>query len=677
VVIRPGLARYVTDRPAHLLDPETEWAYLQDCLTPGGKLVQRKGWPYDGTVADTANNLYYVYRAKFTLAGVTRTITGAVSAGMLIHNPSSAGTSITAYAGGLLGIPRCMYRDELIICVQNGTTPFARYSGASVETSAAASPTWTAGEATLTGATFGSTPGKGSYATVAMGTNGASGSLYHAGVRLTAVTSTSSVTADDIKASTTVTAGVQGIIRALDQRAAPCVSVYNTGTVTAVADGTVTGYGTKWAADMSVQNQNFCVLINDGGTWKLHSFKAVGSDTTLTGGYGPTISSKAAYHIASPPPFKDAASHKGSLWGAGVAGYSNRVYVGPPGWNPSLPPGAVPPFDPSVAVTSTDPRYFLLQTIDVPNPDDSDPIVALLSSQDALWVLKRNSIHGIQGTYPDFSQSPIALGVGCIDLRSAIATDEGLFFASEQGIFWSPDGQDIVDITRDKMNREWRALMRSWDANSYVTCGVANGHLVVSGKFGSTAASYLYDLQRREWMGTLSNITARHMFSARISGEVEALYYVDDSSQGRVMNFAPAINTSGIAKDGNGTAPRAKGHTASNLKGDFTGESRLLYGEVVANPYDVGAAGATKITSTLEHSGGLLSGGTGVQTKTLDAINSDAVDLLDRYKLRDINRSGRQHQFKFDVTPTGTNDANTKVELSEITLTFRDGRPGT
>jgi hypothetical protein len=65
-----------------------------------------------------------------------------------------------------------------------------------------------------------------------------------------------------------------------------------------------------------------------------------------------------------------------------------------------------------------------------------------------------------------------------------------------------------------------------------------------------------------------------------------------------------------------------------------------------------------------------------VQTKTLDSINSDSVDLLDRHK-REINRSGRLHQLKLDVNPTGTNDANTKVEVSEIVLTFRDGRPGT
>jgi hypothetical protein len=177
-------------------------------------------------------------------------------------------------------------------------------------------------------------------------------------------------------------------------------------------------------------------------------------------------------------------------------------------------------------------------------------------------------------------------------------------------------------------------------------------------------------------MGRLSNLTARHMFSARISGEIEALFFVDDAEQGRVMNFAPALNGSGIAKDADGTAPRMQVHTTQNLKADaLVQEARLLTAEIEANVYDQGSAGATQLSVTVEHSGGLLSGGSGAQSKTLDVIDSDSTDLIDRHE-REVNRSGRTHQLKLDVSTLGTNNANTKVEVSEIALTFRDGRRG-
>jgi hypothetical protein len=64
-------------------------------------------------------------------------------------------------------------------------------------------------------------------------------------------------------------------------------------------------------------------------------------------------------------------------------------------------------------------------------------------------------------------------------------------------------------------------------------------------------------------------------------------------------------------------------------------------------------------------------------TKTLSDIDSDTVDRVDRTRFRSVNTKGRIQQVRFDADTLGTNTAATKVEIHELTGTFRDRRSRT
>lgn len=386
---------------------------------------------------------------------------------------------------------------------------------------------------------------------------------------------------------------------------------------------------------------------------------------------------KSAYQVLAPMPFKDAAAHKESLWGTGVAQYPNRVYVGPPGWNLSFPPGFELPFDPTDDTTSPNANDFLMEYRDVPSPFDGDPNVAILTSPNPLLVLKRHAVYGIYGQ-PGLGLTTdlIADGVGCIDIRSAQSFDEGQFFASEQGIMWYVGGQ-LRDLTAGKINREWRALVRDFDygTSDYCSIGLASGHLVVHITTGGgvTQRTYLCDLRDQSWQSRITNVRPRYMFTSRIAGEKEKLLAVQDTNQGRVLDLAPMIDGSGIAKDGDGDSPRLQAHTTSALgqANGIDGLTRLIDLDVHANVYDAGAAGSTQMAVSVVSGGGVQNEAD--STKTLTKINSDAVDRIDRKPYR-VARDGRFHQVRLDVDTLGTNTAATKVEIAQVVATVRDAR---
>ena len=121
----PFTGGMVTDLPAHQIGPQNS-SFAQDGYSPNGFFRQRNAWAYDGTTADAAANLGSVYRAKFALADVTRTITAGTGGILYVHNASSAGDVLTLNAGQA-ALARCVYRDELMICFQDGEEPMLRY----------------------------------------------------------------------------------------------------------------------------------------------------------------------------------------------------------------------------------------------------------------------------------------------------------------------------------------------------------------------------------------------------------------------------------------------------------------------------------------------------------------------------------------------------------------------
>ena len=683
VLDAPFTEGIVSDVPAHRLGPRHS-ASAQDGYSPSGVFTQRRGWEYDGSTADVADNLVAVYRTQFVLADTNRTITVDDDSELRIHNASSSGSLQAAAMGSGQYLPRCMYRDELIICAQDGLQPLRRYAGADLTGTlsdgvAALAPDFTLGEATITGVAYSSAPPVGSYVNV----TGTSTGNYSVPIWLKVVESSqTSVLIDSIRAAAgnpILAADVVSLGYAF-----PCVGIYNAGTVT-YSVGQITGYGTKWSTgaatlrSTSTAGPDGLVIVPPTGNAQFLSFNGVTDDDTLTyggGGNGSDISTKSSYTVTRRCNWRDAAAHKGSLWGTGNAFYPSRVYISPPGWNPSFPPGEAEPFSPTSNYESANPNDYLLDFVDVPSSFDGDDNVAILSSPNPLLVLKRNAVYGVYGSYPNFSVDMVADGIGCIDIRSAWSYDEGQFWCGEAGIYWYSGGQ-ITDLTAGRINREWRALTRDFDygTSDYCTLGLSQGHLVVhiTTGGGTTQRTYLCDLRDRSWQSRVSNFTPRFLHTSRIPGEKEKLLAVSNARQGRVLNFTPAIDGSGTAKDDAGTGPRLSFQTSSGL-GQSTGiegMTNLVDLDVHANVYDSAVSGATILALSTVHGGGLENNAD--VTSTLTAINSDATDRIDRASRR-IGRKARLHQVRGEVTTLGTDANSTKVEVHEIVATFRDGR---
>jgi hypothetical protein len=695
----------VTDRAPNDLRPE-EAVLVRDAHWMRNVTAMRRGWEFDGSVADVAGHLVGVWRATFKLANVTRTLTSDANGNIWIHNQSAAGTKVWSnpYYESTVWLPRAMYRDELIFCAQDGHQPLLRYSGSALSASyssvnnvnnyiggtASASPDGPS-VFRLGANAWPSGFGIGSYIYIEPG-DGPDPGWPMISYKAVAVTGSTRATLDGVRSNKSndltipqvmIVSGVGVTYQA--------VGVYGVGTVQSSggAYATVTGTGTEWLGGSwgDVYSQSTIVrsdaLLNNNssaGLWEHVGISSVSSATSLVA----TISAvnQARYQITRRCPFKDVAAHRGSLFGAGVAQYQSRVYCGPPNWNLSFPPGAVEPFDPSALPRSASSDFFLMDFIDVPSPNDSDPIVALLSSDGPLLVLKRRSVHAIHGSYPSFSQSML-FGDGCVDIRSAISVSEGAFWCGERGIYRYFAGA-VDDLTEHDsrgglIKNEWQSLVK--EGITYCSAGMGPGHhLVISVKTASTSRTYVYSLVNSAW-SEMTNVLARYLHTCRVSGEVEALFAVDYSRVGRVIDLAPCFTSTKVTDrvaqtlaaadptDDDGTGPSFAYHSGQNLAGTVERETRMLDMSVVTNIYD-SATPSTTLTVQTVHSGGLRQGSGGSERiKSLSSITADTADIIDRYERR-VGASGRTHQVKLE---SGAIDAdNKKLELHELYFTWRD-----
>jgi hypothetical protein len=673
---RPFTGGIVTDVPAHELAPNLS-PYTQDGYSPSGVFRQRGGWEYYGSSQVLAANLKGIYRATFVLADENRDIAITTNSAY-IHNGSSSGTIITATGSTL--VPRCVYRDELLLCSQDGLTPLIRYSGASnssiVESSGTA--TFTADEATITGPTWSGTPPSGSYISTLASASPTRGILSVRTSFKVLTGSTTSVTLDGVLASSTAAINETEILPV--GYAYPCVGVYNAGTsINNVSTAqSPRGQGTKWNSDYTRKTNDAFLYLPVGLDAEIAHIESVTSDTQLSTVHQTTYTTKSSYSINRALPFKDAQAHKGSLWGTGVAQYPNRVYVSPPGWNMSLPPGATDPWDPYYGVgnTSSNANDFFLDFIDVPASTDGDHNIAILPTSNPLLVLKRRAVYGVFGSFPTFTVEMVADGIGCIDIRSAQSYDEGQFWCGESGIFWYRGGQ-VTDLTAGRINREWRELTRDFDygTNDYCSLAVVQGHLIVHITTGGgvTQRTYLCSLADGSWQSRVSNFTPRFMFTSRLPGEAEKCLAVSDARQGRVIDFAPALDGSGTAEDDAGSAPRLVAYTPEGIDGSsIEDDTRMVDLAVHANVYDVGSDGDTSMTVSVVTQDSLTSADTA--TKTLSDIDSDSTDRIDRHYFRSVNRRGRRHQVRLEVDTLGTDASTTKVEVHQIDAAFRETR---
>ena len=709
---RPFTGGYKTDLPDYAL-ALNEASYAQDMVAPTGIARQRWGWNYVGSSVSLggSGSVRAVARNYFAVPQTTVTTVSDQNGNVYAQGTDGSWTRITTANSGLSYLPRCVYNGEIIYCAQDGVSPLVRYSGVQSFTFTIAfnALTMNAGSMTLSGPS-GASGTKGAYI-IAWYPNSSGGYSKNAGMssRIIEGGGASGVTVESLrnKTSSNASATVAWRTSAVGY-AYPAVVVAEVGKVSSVSGTTVNFEGTNFTAGTTRTTfpTNDSLLIENttvGSPHEIADITGVNSTTQITTHVGLSGFTNAAFKHLRRCPFKDATVHRGSLWGTGVSQYPNRVYVFIPTKDIGLPPAAEKPFDPTLQAgyASTNVQGFtrvsdfLAGAYDVPGPFDSTPVVAILSSPGPLLALKSDSVYGLYGTYDATNPSSVEVsrisdGAGCIDIRSAITVESIPFWAGDDGIFSYRNSQ-IINLADGRIQREWEALMRGYvRGTSWVSIGtIGTSYLVVScggldatktggAKNGPdtenpTGRTLVFDMRLNIWLGRMSSIRPLNMWSVTAEDGGQALYAVDPTNfENRIIDVATAY-IGGDASDDDGNYPRFKAwSTASLAQADgVEGEARFCDVVVHANLLDTSTPTSTFDISIV--SGGSLDDQTS-STKTLSPITADTADRVDRHK-RTVNRSGRLHQIRLDMSMTDT--SNVKSEIPEVVMSFRDTRRGT
>lgn len=702
-VISPFIAGLITDIPDWQV-PGNGAVLLQDFVDREGVATQRSGWTNPYTVVGTGVELRGVAYNRFGLANTTRSIQVGTDGSpseftMSINGGSQIVSGIgTPYDSGEIDyLPRAVYRDELLLCHTAGRYPLIRYSGSLADhaNSGAATCTTTTGKSTLTATsgTWAATMTAGSY--VRVSTRLGPPSLW---LRVTRQVSTTVLNLEGVQASV----GRAGLSFQSNSNSGngcigftyPCIPVYQAGTISiaAGAPATVTGTGTEWNTDpskvFSGPSGDAMLFKPSASVNRLSEVVTVTSDTSITLDSESAVTD-AAYQILRRCPFRDVTVQHECLFGSGVEYRKNTVFIMPPGWNPALPPGAIEPFDfmDDAGGQSPNPGYFQGVEIDVPGPFDGDRTVGLLAAEGIVLVIKEQGVFGIFGSlYPDFSQQRIPTGdgngafYGGIGPTSVMQLPSGPFWAGPAGVFTYAGGR-VINLTDDKINREWRDLVR--DGSTDVCLAEVEDHLLVCvypGGLGvGSGTTYQLNLRTGAW-STVSNIEFRHSWSAGPDG---SSYLVDTLGDYGIIDALPmyqdADGSSVLAVDAQNasTAPQFIGQTGAGLHlGDdgFDSEARLVDVHVLAN---IRSSTGTNPTVTVEHihgDGRGLHGGDTDITKTIGAISADTTNRTDRTNRMWSRRTGKRHSIK--VTASVSSNAR-NVEIHGIAPNFRKHRKRT
>jgi hypothetical protein len=706
-ITRPFTDGYVSDLAVEQLGPRMA-ARLENGIFPRELLERRRGWAFDGSTADhSSGTSEAVARVQFQRAAVTKTLVaiGGVS-DIRVHNSASAGTVISpTFSSTSVWLPRCVYRDELLFCSQDGVLPLMRYGGGEGSHIAATAVTLQGEERrmTWTANTIPSGSWNGHFFALPI----AGQAPIEARTSLYARIDKAVVGASEATVSGVLNGGASGIpIETLAITpygwAAPCIPFYEAGTVDitvgdASQNATATGSGTLWNTAsniiLSPAEDALATFPVDGtaATWR--KITAVNSDTSLTVKNSNPAIAETPYKILRRMPYKDAAVFRGCLFGSGVRGRENTVWYLPPGADIGFPPeyfertwpkqsellDSAHYFQPS----STNPEVaWVAESVEVPSYFDSDPITALLAADDALYVLKRGSVYRIFGFYPNFRSEIVRDGAGCVDIRSAVADEYGVFWAGDGGV-WTVRSGKLFNLCGEYdggggngILTEWRNLLKEGitgpasGSTSWVTCGVAEGHLIVSVRTASgTERCFVYDLKHGVWCGKFMNVLPRHMWSSRIAGEDDKLYAVQDLDARRVEELSPMFrtaaagsSTAGAVTDGDGGTPLLVAHTGSRVffPESLSREYRLSHLKIAARVYDT-ASPSTTVTPSIVY--GDQVEGAGDSTEALTGFDADTTNTV---KVREYRPGTRGRRQQLQIVQSDQDADFSTIEIHEL-----------
>jgi hypothetical protein len=694
-----------TDSPPWAVS-STQAQQMRDVVIHKGLATQRRGWanylsslPYTTTtpavpLLPTAVGTYFV-----GANGLMSTVAAVDEGGKYaVYSQNQVDTTWKSvlFATAVIEpqyVPRAQYQDEILLCDQNGIYPMLRFMGKSDGSLSGLSVSIPANSGVLTLATTGGSgaaSGQGiipvpSWSSLDLQV----GAFVHPIVnrevpsfRVTKQTS-DSFTVRDVKFTTAASAAAATSTLQMWGTTWPTVSVADDGLVSwATGSSTIDGNGTtftggSWGSVFI--GSELLIPMSDSIRAALatkfvqYAPSAVTSATAMTvrGTLPDLLGEKVPYEIMRRSPFRDVEVHAECLWGTGVKQHPTRVYYSTRGWDMQTPPRLTPPWNGSNDFF--EPNAGMLDYVEVGGAGSGDRVMALLSSDGPLLMLTERSCYGAYGKWPSFEKQMIAPGAGCIDTRSAVGVASyGQFWAGDLGIYGYRRGK-VTELTSGRINDYWRRLMRKYDSatGSYVVCGVAKNHLIVSVKVTSgddETVTLGCNLGTGAWT-EFSNMPATGMHTPSVWDDDEKLLAALSGSP-QLVDIAPAINMEGTARDADGTSPKLLITTGSGnaSQGDPDPETRLVelrIGGVINDASDEPASFDLSVTSL----------GGSRQAKTESTITGilegqDNPDIR-RERVR-IGNSGRTHEITIETssTPAG----NTLIALAEIGMNTRKRR---
>lgn len=132
-----------------------------------------------------------------------------------------------------------------------------------------------------------------------------------------------------------------------------------------------------------------------------------------------------------------------------------------------------------------DPISGLTNQIKMDN-NSQDPGVALATVKGGLLILRRSSVWFLKGTSEqNYSIAPISLETGCVDARSVVESDSGVYFMSSKGLMLT-DGAHIQNVSGGIMYTlqdavAYEQTQVAAGTGGYISCGLTSrGQVIVS-----------------------------------------------------------------------------------------------------------------------------------------------------------------------------------------------------
>jgi hypothetical protein len=210
-----------------------------------------------------------------------------------------------------------------------------------------------------------------------------------------------------------------------------------------------------------------------------------------------TVTAPTAY-VNGPLGFQDIRAHLNRLFAAGGLKPSTTTYSPNSLFYSDLVTPGTTPAD-TLAFWQSDIAPNPVNELVIDSNDPSDFIVALAKVGRALAIFKRRSIHLLLGETSDtFVVRPFTTETGCVDPRSVLEYQDGVFFASDQGLIWF-DGQQLINVTQDQRSTIVAAITntvgnRGVDGGRAVTGRLPNDYIFFGvGVTPNTAGPSLMD----------------------------------------------------------------------------------------------------------------------------------------------------------------------------------------